>query len=175
MPNIGEIKTAKELGYKSKGVKYIWLGCPNCSKERWIQYVKRDIKKLCFQCANRSRRQVGNTFINSKGYRVILLAEDDFFFSMANDRRWILEHRLIMAKHLGRCLHSWEIVHHKNHIRQDNRIENLQLQSDIGHKQLTIMEQRIDKLEVLVKKQSQQIKLLQWQLKEQTRGSDIRR
>ncbi len=52
-----------------------------------------------------------------------------------------------MAKSLGRCLHPFEIVHHKNHIRGDNRIANLQLISDDRHKQLTIMEERIKFLE----------------------------
>lgn len=61
------------------------------------------------------------------GYVWVRIYEDNPYYSMARWNGYVAEHRLVMAQHLGRCLTKEEIVHHKNHIRDDNRIENLEL------------------------------------------------
>jgi hypothetical protein len=64
------------------------------------------------------------------GYVRVLVQEDD---PMASVRipsgRYALEHRLVMSRHLGRPLTKDERVHHKNGVKDDNRIENLEVWS----------------------------------------------
>lgn len=40
---------------------------------------------------------------------------------------WVAEHTAVMEQHIGRFLVDGENVHHKNGIRSDNKIDNLEL------------------------------------------------
>lgn len=48
-------------------------------------------------------------------------------------KRYDLLHRIIMANYLGRPLLKKEIVHHKNGVVTDNRVENLEIMLQSNH------------------------------------------
>lgn len=60
----------------------------------------------------------------SKGdYNYALVPEHPF----ATKNGYVLFHRVVMDNHLGRVLNRNEVVHHKNHNKNDNRVENLEV------------------------------------------------
>lgn len=64
-----------------------------------------------------SRRWAGGRHENSKGYVMV----------WQSTGKYVAEHVLVMQESLGRSLYPGENVHHKNGVRNDNRLENLEL------------------------------------------------
>lgn len=94
----------------------------------------RNKNGLCNGCSKPNGSQhpmwKGGRTILPNGYVSIVVGKDDFFAPMRDRHGTVMEHRLVMAKNLNRCLLHWEVVHHINGIKDDNRIENLQLLPD---------------------------------------------
>ncbi|WAA19804.1 HNH endonuclease [Gordonia phage Kabocha] len=68
-------------------------------------------------------REATGSYVNDAGY--VLVYEPDR--PDAQISGWMMEHRKVMADFLGRPLRENENVHHRNGVRHDNRLENLEL------------------------------------------------
>jgi len=129
MPRLGETIRAKELGYVSRAT-YLWTACVICRGERWVLIHKeRPRYALCKSCCRKGNRRNWGGGRNHKGggYWQVRVYPDSPFYSMANKKGYVLEHRLVMAQHLNRPLMAHETVHHRGDDKSNNNITNLQL------------------------------------------------
>lgn len=129
--------------------RWVWIACSDCRKERWVQYSRKISDYVrCSSCAaklaiSQGTRRIlrgselynwkGGRHRDKQGYTYVRLALSDFYSPMVKSNGYIAEHRLVIARHLGRCLHPWEVIHHKNGIRDDNRFANLELTTNGQH------------------------------------------
>lgn len=156
MPVIGEVKSARELGYKGNG-RRVWSACELCKDERWVMRNTDGSpqNKLCVHCFLKTRSRENNhnwkggRFKTVDGYWRVLAKEHP----NADHNGYILEHRLVTEKQLGRYLTKREDVHHLNGIKTDNRLENLVVMRHGEHRQLVLpFQERIRELELAIEK-----------------------
>lgn len=64
------------------------------------------------------------------GYRMKLAPPDHPY---RTKRGYVMEHRLVVEAHIGRYLDPHEQVHHRNGIKSDNRLINLEIVTRANH------------------------------------------
>lgn len=114
-----ERKSGRQKGYKIKIYGRI-IKCKSCGKLCFIQNSQKQGQYCSPKC---EKGQYGSNWRGGKKkdrkYLTVLAPREN----RAN--KYIGEHRLVIEKKIGRYLHSWEICHHINKIKTDNRPQNL--------------------------------------------------
>lgn len=102
--------------------------CAPCTYKRRKEYTQHSCAKCdtlidhrakhCGNCTTRGPKRfpVGTRKVDTDGYVRVKTVHG-----------WRSEHVHVMQEHLGRLLQRGETVHHRNGVRGDNRVENLEL------------------------------------------------
>lgn len=95
------------------------IECQSCHQ---LFYPTKPSQRFCSDKCKYDRFQ-------RTGYKEVIwtIETESWLRPMFDKRNRCLEHRVVMAKHLGRPLNAAEIVHHRNGNKRDNRLENLEL------------------------------------------------
>ncbi len=139
MPEPGDIK--KERG-KGRTWYYVWQLCESCGKGRWVARGRNELhSRRCHACYMKERGvPFGPASPGWKGgrtrhyeYVLVKLDRSDPFYPMCDVQGYVPEHRLVMARKLGRVLLKSEQVHHIDGIKDHNSEDNLELISPANH------------------------------------------
>jgi hypothetical protein len=142
----------KELSLQSKRIT---VRCRSCNAKHLWSTGK--IGKEISGANNHNYK--GGKYKNSRGY-IIVLSPDH---PNATVKDYVLEHRLVMEKKLGRYLNPSELVHHLNNIKTDNRPENLSLKTRHTHDTRSVLragQERIRLLEKRVRELEEDVRTL---------------
>ena len=113
------------LAYQRQKASNGPLICVTCGAE--IKHRRADALYCSIECKSPNKRgdrrpskrsPIGSLRLTPQGY-----------VDIKADSGWKRRHRFVMEQHIGRQLSKDNTVHHKNGVRTDNRIENLELWS----------------------------------------------
>ena len=112
----------------------VTIVCAVCSRAIQTERARALRRKTCSRACQaewQRRTRAGENSPNWKGGRV---RDKHGYIRIRTPRHpanvdgYVFEHRLVMERYLGRLLKPDEVVHHRNGVKDDNRLENLSLE-----------------------------------------------
>lgn len=111
--------------------------CPKCGGKKDFYAI------ACRKCTQYKKPLYGRKGPNHPAWKGgVRIDEDGYVKRYAPDHPWprkggyVLEHVRVMELHIGRRLNVGEVVHHKDHDRRNNALENLEIMSASEHSRL---------------------------------------
>lgn len=122
----GELTLIKQMNAAGIGQTGISLALNRSQSFISRQMRRNGIQTLTMSGENHGQWK-GGRWIDNNGYVRVWLDDNDILACMANGDGYVLEHRLALARKLGRPLLSTETVHHIDGDRLNNTPDNLQI------------------------------------------------
>ena len=128
-PKCGTEFIARHAQLRGGRIPYCSISCGSKSQERSkeryekvAESIKKNIKSHKYKRGSDVHNWNGGITVNVHGY-----------IMQRVDGKQVPQHRHMMEVHIGRKLTDDEVVHHINEIKDDNRIENLQIMTRAEH------------------------------------------
>lgn len=135
------IETRKSHDYEvSESVREAWRKLGHAAKGRKLTTEQR--AAISERATGRRKRDDyefgGHEKKRDDGYIIVYCPQHPSATSMG----YVMKHRLVMERALGLHLSPNYVVHHINHVRDDNRLENLALMTFQAHAALHMIERQ---------------------------------